>query len=567
VRIASVLLAVLCGGCGHPGAYLRDRATDLADCLTLEGGIGLGLDIEVHATDWLATGVGAAGSVKWGFAGRYPVGFEPDRARVERNGADCHIGFPVAPVLFWLSPLWPPPESIREEAWKGGLRFLVTHFAARDSGWPVVLGGNVDRCADDGGERVSVLPNGRVCIARPDERIFDYTTETCSVFLLNLSAFTQRRGRAYKPKWVETLELNAGASLFPLSARVGLNPAQFLDFVLGWTTLDIGDDDRSRHPPRSEGDTLPPLPPEPPCSCTEPKRKSRVAFARGKQVWVACADCLGRRKLLELPGVASLLSWSPDGRHIATFVGDTLYVIAESGQVVATVDTRRNCDHTVAWSPDGDQLAFNSDDAVQVATLGGRGVSVAQLIATPWSKGRVAWSPNGRWIAFEEASGRRICRVDVATRGLVPLTKEGGPHYFPAWSPDSKRIAFLSWQPREASLSSYALYVMDFDGRSLRRVGRTSATYTRPTWSPDGTRVLYHAADGSVRAVHVDTGDEATAASDALAPSSSSDGKWIAYCSRKGLGMAIWIADPLGRQSRQVTSGDYWDRDPQWCPR
>ncbi len=51
------------------------------------------------------------------------------------------------------------------------------------------------------------------------------------------------------PSYYTQLEVAAGALL--VGARVGFNPGELLDFLLGWTTLDIYGDD-VREQPESE---------------------------------------------------------------------------------------------------------------------------------------------------------------------------------------------------------------------------------------------------------------------------------------------------------------------------
>ena len=61
-------------------------------------------------------------------------------------------------------------------------------------------------------------------------------------FLSGGGPFVYVEGRGERPWYYTGLEAVAGAGL---TFRLGLNPGELLDFVLGWTTLDIFGDDLS----------------------------------------------------------------------------------------------------------------------------------------------------------------------------------------------------------------------------------------------------------------------------------------------------------------------------------
>lgn len=82
------IIAIYCAGCAAPGTYLKNRANDFADCFKADVGVGGGVDMQVKATEYIATGVGAAYTYKIGFRGRYTG-----------KWTDGHIGFPVGTIV------------------------------------------------------------------------------------------------------------------------------------------------------------------------------------------------------------------------------------------------------------------------------------------------------------------------------------------------------------------------------------------------------------------------------------------------------------------------------------
>jgi len=204
-RGAMMLAACLCCGCASFGHYMRNRGLDFVDCFKLEAGVGLGVDVDVHATDWLATGAGAAASRKWGFAGRHVVGVDVGEAR---TGFDVHVAPPVAPFLVWITPR----RSLDGLGIDSSLRYLYTDLCARDCYPP---------CPPFEPRHVKLCR---------------------TIVVYSMTSVHDADGKRAE-KLVDAFDLNVGATVLPISLRAGLSLGQFLDFVLGWSTLDIASDD------------------------------------------------------------------------------------------------------------------------------------------------------------------------------------------------------------------------------------------------------------------------------------------------------------------------------------
>jgi TolB protein len=66
----------------------------------------------------------------------------------------------------------------------------------------------------------------------------------------------------------------------------------------------------------------------------------------------------------------------------------------------------------------------------------------------------------------------------------------------PAWSPDRSRIAFVAART-PGDQSSRALYVMNADGKGVRRLTTEGFDARWPSWSPDGRSIVFaHKATG-----------------------------------------------------------------------
>lgn len=98
------------------------------------------------------------------------------------------------------------------------------------------------------------------------------------------------------------------------------------------------------------------------------------------------------------------------------------------------------------------------------------------------------WSNDGRRIVFDATPGRQYPKSRIQTIGLGSNKAEPadlGPGNCPSISPDGKRIAFLL-NPGAVPEAAFGVWIMNSDGSNRKRIGG----YGRPSWSPDGQRLL-----------------------------------------------------------------------------
>ncbi|MBM5782121.1 MAG: Tol-Pal system protein TolB [Pelagibacterales bacterium] len=79
-----------------------------------------------------------------------------------------------------------------------------------------------------------------------------------------------------------------------------------------------------------------------------------------------------------------------------------------------------------------------------------------------------------------------IYEMNVLTNSAKRLTKSPAIDTTPSYSPDGKLIAFASDRD-----SSQQLYIMDLRGDSVRRISSEGGSYSKPIWSPDGNLIAF----------------------------------------------------------------------------
>lgn len=121
----------------------------------------------------------------------------------------------------------------------------------------------------------------------------------------------------------------------------------------------------------------------------------------------------------------------------------------------------------------------------QKAEIVGLDGSVARVIhgVPPMAYG-FAVSPDGRTLAFVD--GQSIATIPMAGGTPTILTGASIVATQPAWAPSGDEIAFSGTRK-----GNQDIYVMSADGSNLRRLTRDPAIDEWPSFSPDGTTIVY----------------------------------------------------------------------------
>jgi hypothetical protein len=197
--VAGLLTAVLCAGCADFQTQALDRANDFVDCFKLEAGYGGAVDVEAQVTDWVSSGLGAAGTFRWGFDGRELVGFRG----APHSGITHHYGFPIVPLRTWL--------GVNDYEEDGTVSLYYTDLRVRD------------------GEYFSP--------SYQPERV------SKSIVLYDVTSQPEYRVPHDTRDPLHAYDVHLGATLLG-SLRIGFSPGEMADFATGWFGHDLAGDDR-----------------------------------------------------------------------------------------------------------------------------------------------------------------------------------------------------------------------------------------------------------------------------------------------------------------------------------
>lgn len=244
---------------------------------------------------------------------------------------------------------------------------------------------------------------------------------------------------------------------------------------------------------RPDGTALHPLLPDAEFSAFHPdwsRVGSQIAFdaetAGGNEIWVVNADGTNGRAIVRRStdcaiscGEAALPAWSPGGSEIA-FIR---FQLGTTGLEAAAVE-------------------------VQDVSTGARRVLYRAPSKTALNYPR--WSPDGRSIVFEmthypdtqinpgTATGSAIAIIVVNDEGATPVVLTDSAMYatYPDWRPGSDEILFSTYDLGEfqATDEPSNLFTIGPDGSGLTPIttfGKADQRATQPTWTPDGSRIIF----------------------------------------------------------------------------
>ena len=194
---------------------------------------------------------------------------------------------------------------------------------------------------------------------------------------------------------------------------------------------------------------------------------------------------------------------SPDGRWLVFSSTQhspraDIYVKSVQGRTVSKLTSDGSNNVMPNFSPDGQRIAFASDrngwwDIFVMSVGGGQPI---QITSDRSHQLHPSWSPDGRRLAYSRlnpSSGRwELWVIDVANPGVSRFIGHG---MLPAWNPINDKIAFQ--RPRERGARLFSIWTIDYtdgEGRNPTEiVSDPGVAYINPTWSPDGTRLVYAA--------------------------------------------------------------------------
>lgn len=261
-------------------------------------------------------------------------------------------------------------------------------------------------------------------------------------------------------------------------------------------------------------------------------------------------------------GVMQIFSYAPDGtdRKQLTHDGASQYP---------------------SWSPDGTQILFSSTrtgPVPQIWIMAEDGSDQHEISSTAPGGITPFMSPDGQQIAFSgiqpgaghpeiwvmDATGAHSRRLTFTP--AVPAGEQTGSVH-PTWSPDGSHLVYAS-----AASGQWQIWVMNADGSQQTQLthgnGADFPDSNVPDWSPDGTQIVFwsgfEARYGDVWVMNAD-GSHPRQITQTPAPLSSDNPHWSAdgtkilfTSNRSGSSVDEWVVEATGGDPSLFASGMTW---------
>lgn len=156
--------------------------------------------------------------------------------------------------------------------------------------------------------------------------------------------------------------------------------------------------------------------------------------------------------------------------------------------------------------------------------------------------------------------------------GLRNLTNHPERDNRPTWSPDGTRLLFLS---RRDTPDHSQIFVMNADGTDVRRLtSEDNFSFFNPAWSPDGTRIVYEREENDDSVLYMMNADGTNPTllispdqiHDASNPAWSPDGTHIAFQAQSIRSTDLYLLNLSNQQMTQLTDAERSDTRPIWSP-
>jgi dipeptidyl aminopeptidase/acylaminoacyl peptidase len=220
-----------------------------------------------------------------------------------------------------------------------------------------------------------------------------------------------------------------------------------------------------------------------------------------QQIWIMDLRGGDPIAVTDAPEGVEEFAWRPDGAAIAFVAPD---------EAANTKDVTKHLDSFVVGDQAYDDRSAPTSNHIWIATLNADGTATSKRLTSgtwslpsaqpPSSPGPpISWSPDGKSIVFTkmpnpydaDSDFAIICKVDVASGAITPLTSHGKYEGFGEYSPDGARVAY--WYPQNGDDAAVnEIYVAPASGGDGTDV--TSAiidtNVQRFIWMPDSKSLL-----------------------------------------------------------------------------
>jgi len=211
-----------------------------------------------------------------------------------------------------------------------------------------------------------------------------------------------------------------------------------------------------------------------------------------------------------------------------------------------------------------DEIAFMRRGRVMIVDANGSAERALTETLRHETERPVTWTPDGSRVLYWNHSdiGWDIWSVPVDGGDAVNLTRvASGGCRSPAPSPDGSLIAFVRDDPE-------GVHLMNADGSNQRRVTERAHRDQAPSWSADGSRLVFlvlHDDRREIERLDLSRGATTTLVRGS-SPSFSPDGRRVLFVARRDGAACLCTISSDGSGEHRLTSDPGGAHNPAWSP-
>ena len=187
---------------------------------------------------------------------------------------------------------------------------------------------------------------------------------------------------------------------------------------------------------------------------------------------------------------------------------------------------------------------------------------------------RFSYSGESLIMSLTEGTRTNIYVMDLSTRQTTQLTNTPDINTSPSYAPDDSQIVFSS---DRSGTGNTQIYIMDHNGRNVKRISRGKGRYATPVWSPRGDIIAFtkiYKGDFYIGVMNTDGSGERLLARGFLveAPTWAPNGRVLTYFKQNptnedGSGGEAYLyrIDVTGFNERRLITPQ-GASDPAWSP-
>jgi TolB protein len=181
------------------------------------------------------------------------------------------------------------------------------------------------------------------------------------------------------------------------------------------------------------------------------------------------------------------------------------------------------------------------------------------------------FSPDGQKVIMSllrDDGNSNIFAMDLRSRSTTRLTDSTAIDTSPSYSPDGSQIVFTS--DRGGGSGRSQIYVMGADGSNPHRISFGDGVYSTPVWSPRGDLIAFTKQSGGefqIGVMKTDGSGERILSSgfQQEGPTWAPNGRVLMFFREAGGGPKLVSVDLTGRNEQPIPTGNYAS-DPAWSP-